>query len=204
MDYSKGAYIDGHEREDVVTYRQQYLAEMEALEALYPPPPEPEAPTPCPVPGQKRLVIIDHDESTFYANEDESKAWGEEGSHFIKPKGKGSSIMVSDFIEELDGPLRLSDQDHAIHQPSHPGLVQEARTLLETGDNRGGYWDSPKFLANVRVAADIAEIKYPKESYDLLWLFDNAPSHRKMADDALNVNKMNVKPGGKQAILRDT
>ena len=31
-----------------------------------------------------------------------------------------------------------------------------------------------------------------------IFIFDNAPSHRKMADDTLNGDKMNVGPGGKQ------
>ena len=59
-------------------------------------------------------------------------------------------------------------------------------------------------MANVKVAADIAEIKYPEAQYDIFWVFDNAPSHRKMEADALNAHKMNVRPGGKQPILRDT
>ena len=37
-----------------------------------------------------------------------------------------------------------------------------------------------------------------------LFLFDNAPSHKKCAEDALNTDKMNVRPGGKQPLLRDT
>ena len=37
-----------------------------------------------------------------------------------------------------------------------------------------------------------------------LFLFDNAPSHRKVPDDSLNADKMNVGPGGKQPIMRDT
>ena len=37
-----------------------------------------------------------------------------------------------------------------------------------------------------------------------LFLFDNAPSHRKVSDDSLNADKMNVGPGGKQPIMRDT
>ena len=35
-------------------------------------------------------------------------------------------------------------------------------------------------------------------------LFDNAPSHTKTPSDALNVNSMNVFPGGTQAVMRDT
>ena len=37
-----------------------------------------------------------------------------------------------------------------------------------------------------------------------IFLFDNAPSHTKMPNDALNVNAMNVHPGGKQPVMRDT
>ena len=37
-----------------------------------------------------------------------------------------------------------------------------------------------------------------------LFLFDNAPSHRKVSDDSLNAAKMNVGPGGKQPVMRDT
>ena len=37
-----------------------------------------------------------------------------------------------------------------------------------------------------------------------VFLFDNAPSHTKMPSDTLNVNAMNVFPGGMQAAMRDT
>ena len=40
--------------------------------------------------------------------------------------------------------------------------------------------------------------------FQLLFIFDNAPSHRKKADDALNVHKMNLRPGGKFRQMRDT
>ena len=38
----------------------------------------------------------------------------------------------------------------------------------------------------------------------LAFLFDNAPSHRNFPQDGLNPGNMNVCPGGKQAIMRDT
>ena len=37
-----------------------------------------------------------------------------------------------------------------------------------------------------------------------IFLFDNAPSHKKYPPDGLNPSNMNVYPGGKQAIMRDT
>ena len=48
----------------------------------------------------------------------------------------------------------------------------------------------------------MAEIKYPKENgWHHVWVFDHSSCHAAMA---LDVNKMNVKPGGKQRIMRDT
>ena len=37
-----------------------------------------------------------------------------------------------------------------------------------------------------------------------MWVFDHSSCHAATADDALDVNKMNVRPGGKQRIMRDT
>ena len=54
-------------------------------------------------------------------------------------------------------------------------------------------------------AIKIADIKYPKDvGYRVVWVFDNSSCHNAYADDALNANNMNAKPGGKQPCLRDT
>ena len=45
-------------------------------------------------------------------------------------------------------------------------------------------------MKQVEKAMDIFELKYPHARG--LFLFDNAPSHRKIADNQLNVDKMNV------------
>ena len=63
----------------------------------------------------------------------------------------------------------------------------------------------PRFMAQIRRAAEIAEIKYSKEQgWRFCCVFDNSSCHNAMAEDALNVNSMNVKPGGAKKILRDT
>ena len=36
------------------------------------------------------------------------------------------------------------------------------------------------------------------------FVFDNAPSHKKCPEDALKVENMNVRPGGKQLVMRST
>ena len=135
VSHQKGVYIDGHEREDVVESRKDYLQFMEELQSTHLPPPAPEyiGPLPPPPPGSKYLVILDHDESVFYSNEDQSVIWAEPGTTFIKPKSKGSGIMVSDFIDEFEGALRLSDAQYEEAKKKNPGVKQEARAFLEVG-----------------------------------------------------------------------
>ena len=88
--------------------------------------------------------------------------------------------MVSDFIDEVDGFLQYDGT--------------EARLYLEhqTVNNE-------MFITQVHKALDIFEALYPG-----LFVFDNAPSHYKKADDSLHPDRMNISDGGKQPRMRDT
>ena len=67
------------------------------------------------------------------------------------------------------------------------------------------YWNSSKFMKQIEEAAMLAEAKYPgKDGYKLVWIFDHSSCHTAMADDTLDAGKMNVNPGGKQPVMRDT
>ena len=58
----------------------------------------------CPPDKQiAKTVVIFHDESTFQANDDQTTFWGAKDMTILRPKSKGASIMVSDFIEEHNG-----------------------------------------------------------------------------------------------------
>lgn len=74
------------------------------------------------------------------------------------------------------------------------------RILLETQID--GYFESSKFLDQVDSALNIFQAKYP--DVQGLFLFDNAACHKKCPHDALKVENMNVRPGGKQPVMRDT
>ena len=73
LGHKKGAYVDGHEREHVAAYRQEYLDVIKDGETLIflhryrmtnaPHSPLPDAET------RKKLVLIYHDESIFNTNE---------------------------------------------------------------------------------------------------------------------------------------
>ena len=111
----RGIYIDGHEREDVVEYRKLFLNSMVRLGFLNnqnAPTPEAAQAAQC-LPStsacdsqaiqSERKIFIFHDESIFNAYDDQKVQWGRSDMQTIRPKGKGSGIMVSDFVEENMG-----------------------------------------------------------------------------------------------------
>lgn len=183
--FNKGVYFDGHERSDVVQHRQDYLRELALhgdrfLTADHP--------TPDPDSRLKPVIRVFHDESTFYSNADQTFHWTDGTSQALKQKSLGQAIMVSDFVEEVDGYLRFDEES------------ARARVLLE--HQTDGYFTNEMFIAQVKVAMDVFEKKYP--GCQGMFIFDNAPSHVKKAEDALNADKMNVSDGGKQPYMRNT
>ncbi|KAI5984151.1 hypothetical protein EDD15DRAFT_2310938 [Pisolithus albus] len=83
-----GQYVDGHEREDVVEYRQnKFLPAWYALD-----------------------VVWFHDESTFYAHDRRKKRWvHRDEKPTPQPKGEGLSLMVADFVSADYGWLQSPD-----------------------------------------------------------------------------------------------
>lgn len=207
--HKKEAYVDGHERQDVVAYRVKYLKELDNLRSSHLPPPpcsDERAATPPPdAETRKKLVLIYHDESIFNVNNGQTWVWGSEDQPFIKPKTKGAGIMVSDFIDQHNGFLRLTDEEHAqaVHSLDS-SFPKSARVLLEYGADKGGYWTSEKFLSNVKDTVAIASFKYPSDKFTVCWFFDHSSCHKAFPNDALNVKKMNVHPDGAQAIMHTT
>lgn len=109
-----GMYIDGHERDDVVQYRNGFVQRFKEYERrfhLYDDNGH-ELPRPngFPVPGAIgcfRLILVTHDESTFFQNDQRKICWDREGSSKTpRPKGDGQSLMVSDFLTADWGRLR--------------------------------------------------------------------------------------------------
>ena len=202
----KGVYIDGHERSDVVEYRNLYLRRLEVLSSTHAPPPlcTDEVSEPFIGPQRRHMVLLFHDESTYHSNEDQGWMWAEKGNQPIRPKGQGRGIMVSDFVDEFNGLLSLTREEFERGKLEYPDLKQKARELLKYGAEGEGYWNSEKFIAQVENVIKIVKVKYPRELYDVIWFFDHSSGHTAFADNSLNVNKMNVRPGGAQPKMRDT
>ena len=112
----RGMYADGHEREDVVAYRKAFVDRWMGYEKRFhiwdddgnPMPP----PKGFPVPGYRfRLILITHDESTFYQNDERKTRWAHKAHKAPpQPKGEGQTIMVSDFLTVEWGCLRDGEE----------------------------------------------------------------------------------------------
>jgi hypothetical protein len=108
-----GMYIDGHEREDVVAYRREFVERWKTYDLRFhkwdDAGQELPRPNGFPVPDGLpfRLILITHDESTFYQNDLRKIMWVQTTSRPTpQPKGDGQSLMVSDFLTSEWGRLR--------------------------------------------------------------------------------------------------
>jgi hypothetical protein len=113
---SKGMYHDGHERSDVVAYRNDaYLPQMKALErrmgvwnqdgqAVW------LEVSPILRPGEKEIVTFFHDVTTVHAQEMPKYVWVWEAEQILRQKSDGKLFMISNFImEEGEGRLVLPE-----------------------------------------------------------------------------------------------
>ena len=57
----------------------------------------------------KPLIFVVHDESCFQSNDGGKTGWFDDNHRQIRPKGSGKSLMVSAFLCECHGLLRLSN-----------------------------------------------------------------------------------------------
>ena len=112
--------------------------------------------------------------------------------------------MVSDFVTEHDGLLQLTDEEYREAVTTQPSIRKCAQEVIKFEANCEGYWNNERFLNQVTIAAAISKIKFHSDSHSLVWIFDQSSGHRAFKDDSLNINRMNVNPGGVQARMRVT
>lgn len=174
-----GMYEDGHERPDVVTYRQRFIrrffAEIEPYMRVY-------NNDGIEVPREFTDLPVCpwmYDQSTFYGYDRRRGMWVRKNAlldHYIHPKGNGPSLMVANFVSAECGWLQSPDGS------------EKARQLFRAGENREGYFNNDHVLAQAHHAIDILERYYPHSRH--VFFFDNATTHRKRADDALSARHM--------------
>jgi hypothetical protein len=143
-----------------------------------------------------RLLVVTHDESTFYANDRCNTGWFHpDFKAQPQQKGEGESIMVSEFLVPEWGRV-VNGED-------------EARLLFRAGKNRDGWFGNDQLLPHVSETIDIFEARVAKEipgGAVGLFPFDNAPGHLKRAANALSARKMPKGPSatwGQSPRMRD-
>ena len=133
--HKKGLYFDGHEREDVIEYRQNvFLPQMQeyAKRLVFFEVGDTEKEGKLNLePGALKLVLLAHDEMTAQSNDGEKMSWILDGEQPLKKKGVGRGLHQSDVI------------------CSTKGWLPEASQVLEYGKNYDGYWNGELFVKQV-------------------------------------------------------
>ncbi|PKB93889.1 hypothetical protein RhiirA5_303669, partial [Rhizophagus irregularis] len=150
-------------------------------------------------PNDKEIVLIIYNECVFYSNDGKRGVWAKFREFPLRKKGNGCSIMVSEFLSEECGQLKLNAQQIQ----ENPFIPKEACTYLQPGKDREGFWISEHLIEQVKIKAiPIFEAQFP--NCIALFAFDNSLNHAAFKSDAFVTSRMNLKPRGKQPKMRNT
>jgi hypothetical protein len=118
-------------------------------------------------------------------------------------KGNGHEIHISNYMLETRRQLVLNADKiaaQAVLPPDSHLHVTDARKIIYLDKNADKWWDLPQFMEQLRDTVNIFEYIHPEAVG--IWTFDCSSAHEGLVSDALNVNKMNVNPGGKQTLMQ--
>lgn len=221
--HKKNYYVDGHEREDVKAYRQEFVDKMLGNDekgirgycsrmvtyaddpgdkATNRPPQERFLPIPPELNGgEKRIVFVVHDESIFYSNDATKIIWTRcEDLNSLRPKSNGKSLMVSGLMCSCHGFLCGEISTNGVSR------TVKSYKIIKPGKNKDGYWKNKDLVAQVEDCIPLFEAIHP--NCEMLFAFDNSQNHHAAPPDALKVSKFTLNDK-KQTIkdpilLRDT
>ena len=189
----KDVYYDGHERQDVVAYRYDWACRMVALRrrmetydiddvTIVVPPVD------APTAEYKRLVMVTHDECTFYANDGKNVLWLRDDETVLRNKNPGRSIMVSEFQCPCHGTMRGIVKD-----ANGNDVAATSRQLFFAGGKQDGWWTSDNLVAQLKdQAIPLFEQMHP--GCQGVFLFDQSSNHKAWARDALVATRLAYKP----------
>jgi hypothetical protein len=134
--HKKGLYFDGHDRPDVVAYRQEtflpFMKDQESgLIRYVVGDVDSELRTAPDNYVETRKVLVCHDEMMAQSNDTRVKSWVFEDQHALRKKGVGRGLHQSDVI------------------CSTVGWLKNASQTFEYGKNYDGYWTGEMFVKQV-------------------------------------------------------
>ena len=139
--------MDGHKHSDVVEDHKKFIADYDKLIKFTPTFSVDnldiiESSLPL---NTSQHIFITHDESSFNANDRLKYGWEPVIEQSLLKKGHSRTLMISDFICETIGVLRLSPEQ----QLQFPNISPIARTMHNTGANFDGYWTVEDLIKQV-------------------------------------------------------
>ncbi|KAK3820326.1 MAG: hypothetical protein J3Q66DRAFT_429196 [Benniella sp.] len=173
---SAGMFNDGHDSEEVKAYRSSFLEEIEEIKRrmMRLPGCRPEGLKD----GERPLIFYTHDESSFQTNDCGQFVYHPKGERPFYKKGSGGSFMVSEFLSEVDGPIKA------------------VRKIIHSGKANDGYWNGKQMYRQLRRL--LAYHKRNHSDCDAVIAIDNARNHTGYAPDALDAYKMNKGMGNEK------
>ena len=194
-EHKKAVFYNGHERPDVVGYRQDVfiprLQELCPRFVHYQPDNLKQLADPVLTAADqtlhygdsRKLVLVAHDESTNQTNDGPRQSWVYKGEYALENKGLGRGMHQSDVI------------------CSTIGWMQEASQSLEYGKNYEGYWNGEMFVKQVRTNSttqnltEMSQLKekiiptfkkhHNKDKYQAVFLINNSQGHSAYPPNAL-------------------
>jgi hypothetical protein len=132
----------------------------------------------------------------------ERQAGFNENYHQIRPKCPVKSLMVSVFLCERHGLLRLSDEQK-LQYPEYSQEESDATKTIRPGSKGEGYWTNAVLVEQTKKAMAIFKILHP--TCDASFVFDKSANHHAFPQDALVASRLNLRDGGKniKEIMRD-
>ena len=107
---------------------------------------------------------------------------------FQDQRERDSHLWFLTFSQQIWGPLcndKWCIAFNSFHFQIHPPLHSEAPIFFQPGMSREGWFTANHLLAQVNDAIDIFD-RLTCGYAEVLFLFNNAPSHQKQADAALS------------------
>ena len=202
---SSSIYFEGHERPDVVVDRQVFTEYFSSRKEHYYSVDETPGSVDWINPIEKPCVLLFHDESTFRCNEQTAKRWFKKGKEPFVSKGKGRSLMVSDFlVSHPSGPFfKLNDAEWQRCILKYPNIVDFHGVHYEdktcTGSIQPGaenYFCSETILCQFERLFQMLEFKEAFNipvKHDIEIVIDNARTH---TAQVVNINDFRLHPKG--------
>ena len=92
--------------------------------------------------NEKEIILVTHDECIFYSNDGKWGVWAKSEELLLRKKRNGRSIMVSEFLSEECGWLKLNSQQCQ----ENPSIPEKTRVYLQPEKDREGFWTSEHLI----------------------------------------------------------